>query len=208
MNGNVEGKGAGMVDKDTMAAYAANIEKFRDMVTKIGGNSRLDGFLARLPKGAAILDLGCGVGDSAVRMRNAGFTVSCTDASPEMVATANELHGLDAVQKSFSELREEAAYNAVWASFSLLHAPRAEMPANLARIHRAILPGGLFYMGLKLGAGEARDAAGRFYAYFGEEELRQMLVEAGFSVLAAEPDSMVGLLGSPEPCIHITSARD
>ena len=127
-----------MVDKDTMAAYAANIEKFRDMVTKIGGNSRLDGFLARLPKGAAILDLGCGVGDSAVRMRNAGFTVSCTDASPDMVATANELHGLDAVQKSFSELQEEAAYNAVWASFSLLHAPRAEMPANLARIHRAI----------------------------------------------------------------------
>ena len=45
-----------MVDKETMAAYAANIEKFRDMVTKIGGNSRLDGFLARLPKGAAILD--------------------------------------------------------------------------------------------------------------------------------------------------------
>ena len=208
MNGNVEGKGAGMVDKDTMAAYAANIEKFRDMVTKIGGNSRLDGFLARLPKGAAILDLGCGVGDSAVRMRNAGFTVSCTDASPEMVATANELHGLDAVQKSFSELREEAAYNAVWASFSLLHAPRAEMPVNLARIHRAILPSGLFYMGLKLGAGEARDAAGRFYAYFGEEELRRMLSEAGFSVLAEEPDSMVGLLGSPEPCIHITSARD
>ena len=197
-----------MVDKDTMAAYAANIEKFRDMVTKIGGNSRLDRFLARLPKGAAILDLGCGVGDSAVRMRNAGFTVSCTDASPEMVATANELHGLDAVQKSFNELREEAAYNAVWASFSLLHAPRAEMPANLGRIHRAILPGGLFYMGLKLGAGEARDAAGRFYAYFGEEELRRMLAEAGFSVLAAETDSMVGLLGSPEPCIHITSARD
>ena len=197
-----------MVDKDTMAAYAANIEKFRDMVTKIDGNSRLDGFLARLPKGAAILDLGCGVGDSAVRMRNAGFPVSCTDGSPEMVATANELHGLDAVQKSFSELWEEAAYNAVWASFSLLHAPRAEMPANLARIHRAILPGGLFYMGLKLGAGEARDAAGRFYAYFGEEELRRMLLEAGFSVLAAETDSMVGLLGSPEPCIHITSARD
>ena len=208
MNGNVEGKGAGMVDKETMAAYAANIEKFRDMVTKIGGNSRLDGFLARLPKGAAILDLGCGVGDSAVRMRNVGFTVSCTDASPEMVATANELHGLDAVQKSFSELREEAAYNAVWASFSLLHAPRAEMPANLARIHRAILPAGLFYMGLKLGAGEARDAAGRFYAYFSEEELRRMLAEAGFSVLKAEIDSMVGLLGSPEPCIHITSARD
>ena len=197
-----------MVDRETMAAYAANIDKYRKLVTKIGGNSRLDGFLARLSEGAEILDLGCGVGDSAVRMRDAGFAVSCTDASPDMVATANDLHGLDAVQKSFSELQEDAAYDAVWASFSLLHAPRAEMPANLVRIHRAIRPGGLFYMGLKLGAGEARDAAGRFYAYFSEEELREMLAEAGFSVLAAEPDSMVGLLGSPEPCIHITSARD
>ena len=197
-----------MVDRDTMAAYAANIEKYRNLVTKIGGNSRLDGFLARLAEGAAILDLGCGVGDSAVRMRDAGFTVSCTDASPDMVTMANDLHRLDAVQQSFSELQEDAAYDAVWASFSLLHAPRAEMPANLARIHRAIRPGGLFYMGLKLGEDEARDAAGRFYAYFGEEELRQLLAEAGFSVLAAEPDSMVGLLGSPEPCIHITSARD
>ncbi|MGB0519279.1 MAG: class I SAM-dependent methyltransferase, partial [Candidatus Puniceispirillaceae bacterium] len=153
-----------MVDRDTMAAYAANIDKYRNLVTKIGGNSRLDGFLARLSEGAEILDLGCGVGDSAVRMRDAGFAVSCTDASPDMVATANDLHGLDAVQKSFSELQEDAAYDAVWASFSLLHAPRAEMPANLVRIHRAIRPGGLFYMGLKLGAGEARDAAGRFYA--------------------------------------------
>ena len=35
-----------MVDQDTMAAYAANIEKYRNLVTKIGGNSRLDGFLA------------------------------------------------------------------------------------------------------------------------------------------------------------------
>ncbi len=205
---NIAGVGAVMVDRDTMAAYAANIDKYRNLVTKIGGNNRLDGFLARLAEGAAILDLGCGVGDSAVRMRDAGFAVSCTDASPDMVATANDLHGLGAVQASFDELQDDAAYDAVWASFSLLHAPRAEMPANLARIHRAIRPGGLFYMGLTLGAGEARDAAGRFYAYFTKEELRRMLAEARFSVLAAEPDSMVGLLGSPEPCIHITSARD
>ncbi|MEC7212169.1 MAG: class I SAM-dependent methyltransferase, partial [Pseudomonadota bacterium] len=81
---NIAGAGAVMVDRDTMAAYAANIDKYRNLVTKIGGNNRLDGFLARLAEGAAILDLGCGVGDSAVRMRDAGFAVSCTDASPDM----------------------------------------------------------------------------------------------------------------------------
>ena len=197
-----------MADRETIEAYAANIEKYRNLVTKQGGNSRLEGFLERLQPGAAILDLGCGVGDSAARMRDAGFTVSCMDASPDMAAMAREQHGLDVEVTSFDELAAKAAYDAVWASFSLLHAARAEMPANLSRIHRALRPGGMFYMGLKTGAHEARDAAGRFYAYFGEDELVAMLGTAGFTPVAIEEDSIVGLLGHPEACIHITSRLD
>lgn len=197
-----------MADQETMAAYAAHVEKYRNLVTKQGGNCRLEGFLDRLQPGAAILDLGCGIGDSAARMRDAGFIVSCMDASPDMAAMAREQHGLDVQVKSFDELAAEAAYDAVWASFSLLHAARADMPANLSRIRRALRPGGIFYMGLKAGGHEARDSAGRFYAYFGEDELVAMLGKAGFTPVAIEEDSMVGLLGHPEACIHITSRLD
>ena len=196
-----------MADQETLAAYAANVEKYGKLVTKQGGNNRLAGFLARLATGAAILDLGCGVGDSAARMRDAGFMVSCMDASPDMAAMAREQHGLDVAETSFNELDAMAEYDAIWASFSLLHAPRADMPANLARIYRALRADGIFYMGLKVGDHEARDAAGRFYAYFGEDELVTMLNDAGFRVMAIETDSMVGLLGTPEACIHITSRR-
>lgn len=197
-----------MADQGTMAAYAANLEKYRNLVTKQGGNRQLKGFLRRLRPGATILDLGCGVGDSAARMRDAGFDVSCMDASPDMAAMAEEQHGLDVDVASFDELAAETKYDGIWASFSLLHAPRAEMPENLARIHRALRPGGVFYMGLKMGGHEARDAAGRFYAYFGEEELVAMLGKAGFTPVAIEQDSVVGLLGQPEACIHITSRLD
>ena len=196
-----------MADQGTMAAYAANVEKYRNLVTKQGGNAHLAGFLTHLPDGGAILDFGCGVGDSAARMRDAGFAVSCMDASPDMAAMAKEQHGLDVEVASFDELAVEAAYDGIWASFSLLHAPRAEMPGNLARIHRALRPGGVFYMGLKMGGHEARDAAGRFYAYFGEEELVRMLGEAGFTSLKIEEDSMIGLLGDREACIHFTARR-
>ena len=197
-----------MVDQETMAAYAANVEKYRSLVTKQGGNSRLDGFLKRLQPGASILDLGCGVGDSAARMRDAGFSVSCMDASPDMAAMAREQHGLDVEVMGFDDLAAKAEYDAVWASFSLLHAARAEMPANLTRICTALRRGGVFYMGLKTGSHEARDAAGRFYAYFGKDELMSMLADAGFTPVSVEEDSVVGLLGSPEDCIHITSVRD
>ena len=196
-----------MADQGTMAAYAANIDRYRTLVTKQGGNRRLGGFIQRLHAGASVLDLGCGVGDSAARMRDAGLAVSCIDASPDMVALAQELHGLDARQLSFDELTDEALYDGVWASFSLLHAPRDAMPANLQRIHRALKAGGILYLGLKLGDHEARDAAGRFYAYFGEEEMKGHLSAAGFTPVEIETDSITGMLGEPEPCIHIIARR-
>ena len=126
-----------MADQGTMAAYAAHIERYRKLVTDQGGNRRLGGFMARLKPGDAVLDFGCGVGDSAAAMRDAGLDVSCVDASPDMVAMALELHGMEVRQISFDELTDEDLYDGVWASFSLLHVPRADMPANLARIHRA-----------------------------------------------------------------------
>lgn len=197
-----------MADRETMAAYAAHVERYRKLVTAQGGNRRLSGFMARLQPGDAVLDLGCGVGDSAARMRDAGIEVSCMDASPDMAAMALEIHGIEVRQLSFDELEDDGLYDGVWASFSLLHAPRAAMPENLSRIHRALKKGGILYLGLKIGDHEARDSAGRFYAYFGEEEMKEHLSIAGFTTLEVEIDTITGMLGSPEPCIHITAKRE
>ena len=38
-----------MADRETLAAYAANTEAYRQVVSDAGGNSMLDGFLERLP---------------------------------------------------------------------------------------------------------------------------------------------------------------
>ena len=46
------------------------------------------------------------------------------------------------------------------ASYSLLHAPRAEMPRHLAAIARALRPDGVLSLTLKEGQGEARDPGG------------------------------------------------
>lgn len=129
------------------------------------------------------------------------------DASPDMAAMALELHDIKVQQVSFDELADKNLYDGVWAGFSLLHASRAQMPAHLTRIHRALKEAGIPYPGLKMGNHEARDGAVRFYACFGEDEMRDHLAVAGFNILALETDSVTGLLGTPEPCMHITAQR-
>ena len=102
-----------MADNGTMAAYAANIEKYQQMVGDLGGNAMLPGFMAHLPDRAAVLDFGCGVGDSAARMQAAGHDVTCIDASPEMAVAAKEVFGLDVRRQSFDQLDDVAAFDAI-----------------------------------------------------------------------------------------------
>ncbi|MEX0502264.1 class I SAM-dependent methyltransferase [Alphaproteobacteria bacterium LSUCC0719] len=197
-----------MADHGTMAAYAANIDKYRQMVGDMGGNAMLPGFLARLPDNASVLDFGCGIGDSAARIKAAGHDVTCIDASPEMALAARELFGLEVRQQSFDQLDENAAFDAIWASFSLLHAPKATMPDILARIERAMRPGGLVYIGLKQGVGEHRDDFGRFYAYYEADELTDLVTAAGLAPVALDRDRTAGMSGKMEICLHITSRKE
>ena len=151
-------------DPGTIAFYQARAPHY---VLRFGEapSHQLDAFLDRLPPGAAVLELGCGSGRDAARMKERGFVVDATDATPAMVAKANERWNLGARIMAFHELEAEAAYAGVWAHASLLHAPREALPGILARIDRALQPGGWFFASYKLGEAEGRDALGRFYNF-------------------------------------------
>lgn len=196
-----------MADQDTLAAYAANTEKYRKVVSEAGGNPTLKRFLAQLSPHSDILDLGCGVGDSAAAMQAAGHVVTCLDASPEMAAMAHEVFGLEVEIKSFSEIEFEAAFDAVWASFSLLHVPKSDLPGILAGLTAALRTGGCLYIGLKKGSGEERDRFGRFYAYYEEEELVQHVRAASLARISVTHDDIIGMSGAVEPCLHLTSRK-
>jgi len=120
-------------------------------------------------------------------MRVRGFAVDATDASPAMVAKANERFALGARVMAFDDLAAAAEYDAVWAHASLLHAPRAALPDILARISRALRPGGWFFASYKLGEAEGRDRFGRFYNFPQDAWLiAQYSAIAGWWIEAAE----------------------
>ncbi|MFC6688781.1 class I SAM-dependent DNA methyltransferase [Jhaorihella thermophila] len=195
-----------MSDPDTIRLYDRQADRYADLTD--GHNAAdplLAAFIAACPKGARVLDLGCGPGASAAAMARAGLRVDAIDASAEMVARAGAHEGVTAWRATFDELGQEAIHDGVWANFSLLHAPRSEMPRHLAAIHRALRPGGVFHLAVKLGQGESRDRLGRFYAYYSEAELDRLLAEAGFAVLGKRFGSGTGLDGSVSDWIAVTA---
>ncbi|RMH41970.1 MAG: class I SAM-dependent methyltransferase [Alphaproteobacteria bacterium] len=188
-------------DRETLAFYDSAAPRYAARFSRARPDRDLAAFIAALAPGARVLDLGCGPGQGAAMLRDAGLVVDAVDASEGMARLARERFGIDVTVQEFSDIDAVARYDGIWANFSLLHAPRAEMPAHLRRLHRALKPGGLLHLGLKLGRGEGRDHLGRFYAYYEEAELDALLRAAGFAPVARRTGRATGMAGTPDPFI-------
>ena len=166
------------MDDDTLRFYQHNAEAYaqREITSR---QARLTRFLARLPPGAAILELGCGAGGDSAEMLAMGFHVHPTDGSPEMAEVASRRLGRPVKTLLFHDLDEVEAYHGVWANACLLHVPRAELTQVLALIRCALKPGGTFYASYKAGDGDGRDTLNRYYNYPTTNWLRATYAEAG-----------------------------
>lgn len=194
-------------DPGTLAAYAENAGRYADRFRAERPGRHLAAFMAALPAGGAVLDLGCGPGHDCAFLRAAGFRPDPVDACPEMVALANRLHDIGARLGTFDGIAAQATYDGVWAQFSLLHARRADLPRHLAALARALRPGGLLHLGMKTGTGERRDPLGRFCTFVTVPELRGLAEAAGFDVTAAEEGAESGLAGTVDPFVILTARR-
>ena len=165
-----------MPDPSTLKFYADNAATY--VRHALEATPQLAGFLAALPPGGSVLELGTGNGRDAAAMLAAGFDVTPSDASAELAAEAEARLGRPVRIMAFDELDDVAAYDGVWACAALLHAPREELTEDFARIFRALRPGGHLMASFKAGGGEGRDQFGRYYNYPDAASLRASLVAA------------------------------
>jgi SAM-dependent methyltransferase len=180
------------VDDDTLRFYRHNAEAYaqREITSR---QARLTRFLARLPPGAAILELGCGAGGDSAEMLAMRFDVYPTDGSPEMAEVASRRLGRPVKTLLFQDLDKVDAYHGVWANACLLHVPRAELAQVLTLIRRALKRGGSFYASYKAGDGDGRDTLNRYYNYPTADWLRATYAEAGdWSELSIETGEVRG----------------
>lgn len=196
-----------MSDRRTLDIYAERASDYADRFDAKRPGTHLAGFIGAVPRGGRVLDLGCGTGRSAAFMYEAGLTVDAWDASPQMAAVGKARHGVEITVATFDDLDASSFYDGVFANFSLLHAPKREMPEILGRIGRALKPNGLFHIGLKTGTGEARDSLGRFYAYYQPDEIEELLTEAGFDIETRDTGAETGLDGKVAPWVILTARK-
>lgn len=195
-----------MTDKETITVYDNQAEAYAKLVANEADKTLLK-FIEILKPNNFVLDLGCGPANASATMREHGLKADPVDASAEMVRMANETYDIAARQASFADISSTDTYDAIWASFSLLHADRADLPAILATLHKALKSGGYFHLTMKLGEGEARDKFGRFYTYYSQEELSNHLANAGFTIDSIETGEVMGMAGKVEPWIMLLTQK-
>lgn len=192
-----------MSDPETLSVYAAKAADYASLTQAEAASPDLLRFIATLPAGARVLDLGCGPGFAAGAMAAAGMEAHAWDPVPEMIAMASARTGVHARQAVYADLTEVAGYDGIWANFSMLHTPLADWPAQFAAIARALKPGSVFHFGTKLGEGEARDSIGRLYSYVTEDALLKLLADTGFTVDYNRTGQEAGLSGEVAPFIVV-----
>jgi SAM-dependent methyltransferase len=179
------------VDDATLQFYRGNAQAYAER--EITRHTRLARFLALLPAGAKILELGCGAGADSAAMLAGGFDVRPTDGSPEMAEVAAARLGRPVGTLLFHDLDEAEAYDGVWANACLLHVPRSELSHVLARIWRALKPAAHFYASYKAGSVDGRDKLDRYYNYPSPDWLRATYAAAGpWSSLSIETGEVRG----------------
>ena len=168
-------------DSTTIDIYNSKAKEYTQLPKDVDQDIRLETFATKLPEKACILDYGCGPGTSAAYFADRGIVTHAFDASKEMVKLASRHPKVTVWQAGFHEFNKIDTYDGVWASFSLLHAPRRDMNKLLLAIHKSLKAGGKFCFSVKLGKGEARDKLGRLYTYYGQCELETLLCAANFT---------------------------
>jgi SAM-dependent methyltransferase len=195
------------VDDETLQFYRRNAEAYAGWAK--APSTRLKGFLALLPRGDLILELGCGAGNHSLVMLADGFEVHATDGSPEMAAIASRRLGQSVDAMRFDELDAREAYDGVWASACLLHVPRDDLTGILNRIRRALKLDGVFYASFKIGEGDdGRDSLGRYYNYPSPEWLEATYAAAGlWQSLSSDISEIRSFDETPATMLHLIKRK-
>ena len=167
----------------TIKYYNENAKQFTEGTARVDFSEIQDRFLELLPKGALILDLGCGAGRDTKYFLQQGYQAEAMDGSEELCAVAKQNTGIDVKCMYFQDLDESEKYDGVWACASLLHLRYEEIVPVLKKVESALKPDGIFYLSFKYGEFEG-ERNGRYFTDMTETGMEKLLESIdGFTVL-------------------------
>lgn len=149
----------------------------------------VEAFLALIPPRGRILELGSAFGRGAELCRSHGYEVLCTDVVPQAL-DALAGRGFNTAYYDFSDtppVEWQGAFDGVFASAVLLHAPDSVFEQALRHVALCLKPGGVAAFSLKEGEGEEvtshKVGAPRYFNFHTQAELQEMLPKIPFEVI-------------------------
>jgi ubiquinone/menaquinone biosynthesis C-methylase UbiE len=155
----------------------------------------IERFVAILPGGARVLDVGCGPGVDTGSLALRGVQTVALDIAAAMLELATPHTGGRVVQADQRYLPfDVAAFDGVWANASLLHLSKRDVPGALSELTRVVKPGGVVYTSVQSGSGESLEEPTetsrgvlmpRYFARYEADEWLSLLRDAGLEPMTA-----------------------
>lgn len=160
----------------TTAVYDTNAGEFISSWLTADMSREYSIFENLVKPGAKILDGGCGSGRDTLYFLQKGYDVSAFDPSEKMIKYASDFTGIKIRNLKWEDLDEKEKYDAVWASATLYHVARIDMPAVFARISNALKSKGILFASFRDRPDDFKEAeTGRVLTSFDKDTFSHFL---------------------------------
>lgn len=154
----------------------------------------MERFTASLPPGSLVLDVGCGPGFDCASLARYCMRVLGVDLSWGMLRAGLSTYPGVRIQADMRFLPVAGGVDGIWCNAALLHLTRHDTHLALREFHRVLKTGGIAYLALKEGQGEAQrsDTYGperpRYFTYWSDDELDRALGASQLRIVARWSD--------------------
>lgn len=131
-------------------------------------------FLAFIPNGGYVLDLGCGSGRDSKAFVAAGYQVTAVDGSAELCKIASNNIGQPVIHSTFQDYHPKQKFDGIWACASLLHLKHTDIQDVIARLANDLKENGCFYASFKYGDYTGL-RNGRYFTDFTEKSFSELV---------------------------------
>jgi ubiquinone/menaquinone biosynthesis C-methylase UbiE len=168
--------------------YARRI--FHELEHKPFDRQQLDRFAVAVRGRGEVCDMGCGPGQVARYLHDAGANAFGLDLSPQMLEQARQLNpGISFREGNMMALElADGALAGITAFYAIVNIPRENLPTVFREMGRVLQPGGLLLLAFHAGDEALHEEElwglpiSMDFFLFPSAEIRQYLVAAGFVV--------------------------
>lgn len=149
--------------------------------------------IGTLPKGTKIFEFGSGDGKNAKYIENLGYDITASDVAEDFI-NATKSTGVKTIKFNVLEDEFKEKYSGVFAWRVFVHFTKEDALNVLNKTYDALEDKGLFVFNVMNREGKSVDeewvdfpneyhmGADRFYKYFKEEEMNEIIKQTGFEV--------------------------